>query len=204
MMGGGCMFCGNCGKENSESSMFCSQCGNRLKGETPNQYTAVPVNNMYFNNIKPPRSQELIWTHIFSASVILLVAMSFIMNMGWFRFVFVITGMFIAHPIIYYMANIHSIKYFSEDKWLRIVMIIQNITYPLYHILLPDAGDIGGSYMFFGKIRFANLSGISLKLANKCTGLAFILMLVHLGCLIAQFVITYKIKGRVKNGKSNS
>jgi len=61
------------------------------------------------------------------------------------------------------------------------------VTYILTYILLPDAGDYGGMYFFFGLIHSDLLSGIDLHIS-------IIAFEVHFVLFILQIIYAVKIK----------
>ena len=177
------MFCKQCEEDNPNNAKFCSRCGSVLK-------------NTYINSIhRTQKERNYKWVYILSICVSVIVSFSFFLNLGWYRAISIMAGgLCFGHLALYYITNIRSAPFLKKNKLLTMIMIIQNITYSLYHFLWPDSGDVGGAYAFFGQIRFDE-SRWSPYL-NDFQNVALILSVIHFVCLITQFIIVCIIRNR--------
>ena len=116
-----------------------------------------------------------------------IAAGSWLLNMGWLRFVMTYALVPFVHAIIFFLANLFSAKYMQKSKKLKAIFIMFCITYLLSYLLLADGGDIGEMYVFFGLIHNNEISHI-------CDYLSEIAVFVHIALLILQITEIAKIK----------
>lgn len=116
-----------------------------------------------------------------------IAAVSWLLNMGWLRFVMTYTLIPFVHAIIFFLANLFSAKYMQKSKKLKAIFIMFCITYLLSYLLLADGGDIGEMYVFFGLIH-------NNKIFYICNYLSGIAVFVHIVLLILQITEIAKIK----------
>ncbi len=86
-------------------------------------------------------------------SFALIMLASWIFNLGWFRVILTWIPIPLIHTIAFLFINIKSINRVSTFKELEKYIILSSVTYLLPYLLLPDFGDVGGMYFFFGLIR---------------------------------------------------
>ena len=91
---------------------------------------------------------------------IAIAAASWIFNMGWIRFIMTFLLIPFIHAIVFFLVNLFSSKYIQKSKKSRNIYIMLCITYLLFYLLLPDGGDVGEMYVFFGLIHNNILSYI--------------------------------------------
>ncbi len=83
---------------------------------------------------------------------ILIVAASWILNMGWYRVILTWLAVPFVHPVIFAVINAKALPNLMYSAKLRAYTSITYITYVLMYAFFPDGGDIGSAYVFFGLI----------------------------------------------------
>ena len=124
---------------------------------------------------------------ILSIVYIFIAAVSWVFNMGWIRFVLTILFVPVIHAIAFLTSNLYSAKYFEKSRNIKTLNLFFVITYLMVYLLLPDGGDFGGLYFFFGLIR----NDILTDIASYVSSLAFT---AHLVLFILQILEIRKIK----------
>lgn len=115
-------------------------------------------------------------------SVLVMLA-SWLMNMGWVRFIGTFLLLPLYHGGIFIAANLVSNRHFEDNKYIPLLMFLSHITFLLSHILMMDTSDYGPSYFFFGLIH----NDVAANIANHIAG--FILVAVHIPTLVIQFIL---------------
>lgn len=107
-----------------------------------------------------------------AASLICVVVAGFswVLNMGWLRFVMTILLIPFGHAIAFLVTVFSTVKYIDKSPKTKILNILFITTYLLFYAFLPDGGDVGGMYLFFGLIR----NDVIAQLAYYFSGLAFV------------------------------
>lgn len=111
----------------------------------------------------------------------------YIFNMGWLRFILLIYGVAIIHPIIFFFTNKYSSKFIHKSKLLKIIYILFNISFFIPYIILPDFADTGGAYSVFGLIHNNYLTYI-------LQFVACILAFLHIILFFTQIILTIEAK----------
>ena len=83
---------------------------------------------------------------------ILIVAASWILNMGWYRVILTWLTVPFVHPVIFAVINGKVLPNLIYSAKLRAYTLTTYITYVLMYAFFPDGGDIGSAYVFFGLI----------------------------------------------------
>ncbi len=117
----------------------------------------------------------------------MIAAASWFVNMGWIRFALTFLLVPFLHVIIFFVTNLFAASYLERSKTMKWLQIGFCLTYLAIHLLLPDAGDIGSMYFFFGLIRNDVLSDIAFYLAE----FAF---WIHAALFIWQIILMIKLK----------
>ncbi len=123
---------------------------------------------------------------------IVIAGSSWVLNMGWIRFIMTLMLIPFIHAIIFFLINLFTAGYIHKSKKLRNINIFFCLTYLLFYILLPDGGDVGEMYVFFGLIH-SNL------FSNICNAISSCALLGHIVLLILQIVEVIKIKKSIAN-----
>lgn len=129
-------------------------------------------------------------TILISICYILVVLASWFLNMGWIRFFMTFLLIPFIHAVVFFLTNFFVTKYFDKSTKIKKLNIWFIISYLIAYLLMPDGGDIGGMYFFFGLIHNDTLSGI----ANSISSIAVI---VHIVMFIMQIVEIKKIKKNI-------
>lgn len=132
-------------------------------------------------------------------AILLIATVAFILNMGWYRVILIIFPIVPLHFILFFFTSLYSSDFAAKSKPILMFSIINYIIFPLTYLLLPDGGDTGGMYMFFGLIKNEALCSFSLSVAVNCffASIAFILL---------QLIMTFKLKRkeRLENEKNQN
>lgn len=128
---------------------------------------------------------------ILSIVYIFIAAISWVFNMGWLRFFLTIIFVPVIHAIAFLTVNLYSAKYFETSRNIKTLNLFFVITYLMLYLLLPDGGDYGGLYFFFGLIRDDVLAVI----ASCVSSLAFT---AHAILLIMQLLEIRRINKSIK------
>ncbi len=124
---------------------------------------------------------------ILSIILILIVAVSWVINMGWFRFIMTILFVPFMHSIAFFLMNLYSAKYFDKSQKIKKLNLFYILTFLIFNIFMPDAADDGVSYFFFGLIHGSALSDIAYFIA-------IIAAISHVVLFVMQIVEIRKIK----------
>ena len=83
---------------------------------------------------------------------ILIVAVSWILNIGWYRVILTWLAVPFVHPVIFAVINGKALPRLIYSAKLKAYTLFTYITYVLMYVFFPDGGDTGSSYVFFGLI----------------------------------------------------
>ena len=117
--------------------------------------------------------------------------------MGWYRIVFTWLAIPIIHPIIFKIVNIRfakSVKLTGSTLKTKFLSVLSCATYLLAYLLLPDGGDIGSAYMFFGLIHDNRVEAF--------IPIAIIFFVANIVVMIIQFINTKRSEENI-NIESN-
>ena len=84
---------------------------------------------------------------------ILIVGASWIFNMGWLRFFMTFLMFPFIHAFVVYIISLLSVKFYDRIPKLKFLNILYLVSYLFINIFLPDGGDYGPMYCFFGLIK---------------------------------------------------
>lgn len=132
--------------------------------------------------------------NILSILFIMIVGLSWIMNMGWLRFLFVIPIIF--HIFIFYFSNNSYHKHANgKSKSMSYINWCNYATFLLFYVFLPDGGDTEDSFrVIFGLIKdekFIDIAG----------SISYILFISNIMLIIIQIIYTQKVK--IENHNKN-
>ena len=127
--------------------------------------------------------------NLLSIFLILIMFASWVLNFGWIRLALTFILFPLIQAVVFFIANRLSAKNI-HIKPVRLATIISYATFLLPHILILDCGDIGESYIFFHLIESNKISEITSKIG-------YLFMLVHIACVVFQFVLYFKHKSKV-------
>lgn len=120
---------------------------------------------------------------------LVIVAVSWILNLGWVRFVMMILLIPFVHGIIFLLTNLFISKYADTSKKIRVLNLLFGITFLLTYIFLPDGDDKGTMYFFFGQIQDKLLLGT----AQTISIIAF---LGHIVSFVLQVIYAVQINNQ--------
>ena len=84
---------------------------------------------------------------------VLTATASWILNFGWLRLILTFTAIPLIHTAAFIIINTLALPYADKSKKLTVYGVLSFTTYLSGYLLLPDGGDYGPSYMFFGLIK---------------------------------------------------
>ncbi|MBE7038910.1 MAG: hypothetical protein E7404_08430 [Ruminococcaceae bacterium] len=131
-----------------------------------------------------PNKKKII---LLSILAILIAAVSWILNMGWIRFVMTFMLIPFIHAIIFFFTNLFMASYVDKTKNIKILNLLFIMTYLLLYIFLPDAADYGEMYFLFGLIHNDLLSNIAYAISS-------ISFLGHIVLFVLQIIYAVKTK----------
>ncbi len=137
-----------------------------------------------------PSSIRMVFISIIS---VLIVFVSWILNMGWYRFALTFSLVPLMQATVFILTNMFMASYIDKSKSIKLLNLLFCVTYLSIYILLPDTADYGEMYFFFGLIHSDPLAVI----AQIVTEIAF---LAHIVLFILQIIFVLKFK---KSQKEN-
>lgn len=121
--------------------------------------------------------------NIISIVCTVVVAASYILNIGWLRLIGIWLGIPFIHSSIFVLSNSLATDYFV---FLKKNIILSYITYFLGYALLPDF-TVTGTHVFFGLIH-------NDMIILVCGVVAQIALVVNIICIVNQFIRRITIK----------
>lgn len=121
---------------------------------------------------------------------VIIAIVSWIFNMGWLRFILTFLAVPIIHTIAFMIINNISLSYINKSVKLKRYVVLTYITYLLSYLLLPDGGDVGPMYVFFGLIHNDVVASISYNISS-------IVFIGNIVLLVLQIVERRKIKKEI-------
>lgn len=115
-------------------------------------------------------------------SAVIVAAASWLLNFGWLRFFLTLFLVPFTHGIAFLLTNVLLVRHFDDSRNLRIMNLFFILSYMLAYVFLPDGGDIGEMYFFFGLIESNFWSDVAFYVAGTALGahlLLFILQIVE-------------------------
>ena len=134
--------------------------------------------------------------NILSIFMILIMFASWIFNFGWIRLALTFILFPLIQSVVFFIAN----RLYAKNihiKTVRLATIRSYVTFLLPHLLILDGGDIGESYIFFHLIESNRISEITSRIG-------YFFMLVHIACVILQFVLYFKHYTQGVNGNEKN
>lgn len=95
--------------------------------------------------------KQLTYNSVCLLCVVIMVA-AWITNLGWIRFIMTLMAIPFAHAIIFMIINFFAASQIERSARLKILTILSYITYVVAYVFLPDGGDVGPMYVFFGLV----------------------------------------------------
>lgn len=124
----------------------------------------------------------------------ILVILSYVLNFGWIRFFLAIIFLpyFISIIIVNFIYLASCPLTFLRIKGIKI-LFFSIISFLLANLFLPDGGDTGSSYCFFGliKIKSDSASSITSTVFNIAL---YIFLIIHIYYYIKQIIEIKKFK----------
>ncbi|MBQ8541675.1 MAG: hypothetical protein IJ435_09420 [Clostridia bacterium] len=124
-----------------------------------------------------------------------IAALSWVLNIGWLRVIMTFMLVPFIHAIVFFVVNFSAAKFVSQSPKIKKLNLFFIITYLLLYIFLPDGGDVGGLYLFFGLIH----NDILAYVGEFVSSVAFV---AHVVFLIMQVIEMGKTE--IGNNKKNN
>lgn len=80
---------------------------------------------------------------------ILIMAASWLLNMGWYRIILTWLAFPIIHLVLFIIINGKILLKLFCSKALKVYTLLSYVSYLLFYLMLPDGGDIGTMYILF-------------------------------------------------------
>lgn len=77
-------------------------------------------------------------------------AVSWLTNFGWIRLIMTLMAIPFLHAIAFFLVNIFAASQIEKSRTLKIFTMLSYVTYLCGYLFLPDGGDVGSAYVFFG------------------------------------------------------
>ncbi|MBE6760036.1 MAG: hypothetical protein E7554_08105 [Ruminococcaceae bacterium] len=119
-----------------------------------------------------------------TAAAILISIAGFIFNIGWCRIMLIFLLIPIWYPLLLVVSASASAPAMKQSALIRTCYIISHVFYVLSGLVLPDVGDEGPSYMFFGLIKYSHDGLMVLSAA---------MFIVSIATMIIQIVVAASI-----------
>ena len=120
-----------------------------------------------------------------------ITAMSFLFTMGWIRVALIVSGIFLIHTLFFLFVNLSAAFLVPAFPRLKIWIWLSGVTCFLPYWILPDAGDVGGAYLYFELITDEKILDVLMILAPA-------VFFVNLLILTAEVIAVCRCKGRLR------
>lgn len=130
---------------------------------------------------------------LLSCTCIILVGISAVTNFGWIRFIFGIP-MFL-HAIVLFIITSISSRFASSSPSLKHMIYVTYLTYLMSNIFMPDGGDTGPLYVFFGLVHGGSI-------ADVCYAVSILSFVCNVILFIMQFVLSCILYTKTKRSRN--
>lgn len=96
---------------------------------------------------------RIAWS-VISLLCVAIVVLSFMSNIGWARLIIATFVIPLLQPLFLLVVTVVTSAYNKFSAGLTVVTVCSHVFFVGSNLLLPDAGEIGGEYMFFGLIEY--------------------------------------------------
>ncbi len=103
-----------------------------------------------FIKIKKLEHPKIFKYYFLMIAAIIIMAASWILNIGWLRFILTIFALPVIHTVLFAIINGKAMQKILLSKKIRIYTLLSLLTYIGIYVFLPDGGDVGTLYVFFG------------------------------------------------------
>lgn len=123
---------------------------------------------------------------IISVISILIMASSWVINMGWLRLILTFLLIPVIHILAFFLMNLYSSKYFEKSKKLKVLNVFFVMTFLACHLFMADFDDVS-IYAFYRLIRDERLLSITGQVS-------FTSFFAHIVLFIVQVIEIRKLK----------
>lgn len=117
--------------------------------------------------------------HVYFLIACLIVsAASWFFNFGLLRIILMVFLLPLSHMVVFALLIYKSVCFMKRYKRFRVYSILSYITYFAAYLLLPDIGEFGPGYVFFGLIRNDAAYSIAMPISLICFGVNVIIMII--------------------------
>ncbi len=138
------------------------------------------------NMLKGSKKQKVF--NAISLACVLIMAVSWFMNFGWFRFALTFMPVPLVH-IAFFVVIINLAAKYTERK-IYIAIILTQITFLMTYLFFPDGGDIGGMYVLFGRIHNDVIAG-------RCFYISAYSLVANVALMITLIIMTLRAKKKI-------
>lgn len=126
---------------------------------------------------------------VISIVSVLVAAASWLLNFGWIRFIMTLRAIPFIHAILFFFVNHFAAAYVKKSRALNSFTVLSYVFYMAAYLCLPDGGDIGPLYVFFGQFHSDWVIGV-------CNTIAAIGFAGSAVCLVLQLIFALKTRKR--------
>lgn len=137
--------------------------------------------------IKNTKCQDKKAVIIMSLCSVGIVAASWLLNIGWLRFIMTLFLVPFIHAAVFFTVNIVAAHFWENSFKLKVCNLLFVATYVLTYVLYPDSGNADSVYFFFGLVHNPVAVSVVQKIAN-C------MMMLHLVLFVVQLVFVATAK----------
>lgn len=125
---------------------------------------------------------------------VVIAAVSWITNFGWVRFFMTLVAIPFIHAIVFFSIHLFAVTQIEKSRMLKVFTLLSFVTYLCGYIFLPDGGDVGPMYAFFGLLHNDFIIG----LCSSISGIGFVGNIVF---MVFQTIETIKLRRTNKDSK---
>lgn len=120
-----------------------------------------------------------------------IAAVSWITNFGWVRFFMTLVTIPFIHAIVFFSINFFAVTQIKKSHMLKVLTLLSFVTYLCGYIFLPDGGDVGPMYVFFGLLHNDSMYGL-------CSAISWTGFAGNVVFMVLQMIEAIKIRRATK------
>ncbi len=152
--------------------------------------------NTILSKIKKWYDPKALGYYIMMILCLVIMGASWVLNMGWLRVILTWLAFPIIHAVAVIIINGKAVTKLAYSVTLRIYTVISLLTSVLSYVFLPDFGDVGGMYVFFGLIENETIVDTAFEISLICFAAYIVVTVLQ---LIEMGRIKKKLAGELTN-----
>lgn len=129
-----------------------------------------------------------------TAVCIIIAALSWVLNLGWVRYIFSLAMLPVLHCILFWFIENYAASYSQNSKILGISIFISYVTFIMFYIFLPDFNEQRTIFALFNTIT-------STTAIDMCFYISMASLILNTATLIFQIIFCMIIKHKKINSK---